>query len=264
MTDDDKYLFDLNGYVVVEGVLTPEELAAANAAIDRHSHEIVTRPDSLAADSPALRGTRTRGELGGMLDWPDPEGPIFRNILSHPRLVPYLNAILGPGFRVDHYMFLLSMEEGTEGFYMHGAGGADFDPAEYYHFKNGKFYSGLAVVGVQLHEVNPGDGGLVVVPGSHKANFNAPKSLTRFEKHTHLVREIPCRAGDAVIFTEAITHGTLPWKGKQSRRSLLTRYNRAGMAYVPAPEIPAWANERDKAVLQPPYHIRLRRPRLES
>lgn len=263
MTDDEKYLFDLNGYLVVEDVLTPDELAQANDAVDRHLHEMINRPDSLADDSPTLRGTRTRGELGGMLNWPEPDGPVFRNILTHPRLVPYLNLILGYGFRVDHYMFMLEMQEGTEGFYMHGAGGLDFDPAEYYHFKNGKFYSGLTVVGVQLHDVNPGDGGLVIVPGSHKANFNAPRGLTRFEKYQECVRQVSCRAGGAVIFSEAVTHGTLPWKGKQSRRSLLTRYNRGGMAYVPSPEIPAWAGEREKAVLQPPYHWRLQRPKLE-
>ena len=29
MTDAEKYLFDLNGYIVVEGLLTPDEVAAA-------------------------------------------------------------------------------------------------------------------------------------------------------------------------------------------------------------------------------------------
>jgi hypothetical protein len=35
--------FDLNGWVVVRGVLTPEEVAAANAAIDVHSAELHER-----------------------------------------------------------------------------------------------------------------------------------------------------------------------------------------------------------------------------
>ena len=35
MTDDEKYLFDLNGYIVIEGLLSPDDVAAANAAIDR-------------------------------------------------------------------------------------------------------------------------------------------------------------------------------------------------------------------------------------
>jgi hypothetical protein len=200
MTEDEKYLFDLNGYLVIEDVLSPAELALANEAVDKYGDRIKPHPDSLAGGSPTLAGQRTRGELHDVLGLEDPYGPVFRRILTHPRLVPYLNEILGKGFRVDHLMFLLTMDAGTEGFYMHGAAGQDFDPSEYYTFKNGKLYCGLSVVAVQLHDVNPGDGGFVVVPGSHKANFNAPQSLSRFEKYQDNVRQICCRAGSAVIF----------------------------------------------------------------
>ena len=36
MNDTEKYLFDLNGYLVVENALTAEEVAACNEAIDRN------------------------------------------------------------------------------------------------------------------------------------------------------------------------------------------------------------------------------------
>lgn len=262
MTDDEKYLFDLNGYLIVEDVLSPDELARANDAIDRRAHLIGHSPHSLAEGSETLRGQRTRGEIGGMLDWPAPDGPLFRHILGHPRLVPYLHEILGLGFRMDHAMFLLSMDEGTEGFYLHGAGGENFDPNEYYIHKNGRFYCGLTVVSIQLHDVNPGDGGLVVVPGSHKANFNAPKSLLLYQRYQEYVKHLSCRAGSAVIFTEAITHGTLPWRGKQTRRSLLTRYNRAGMSYAPPKPPPTVIEDAVRPIFELPYHPRMNRPKL--
>ena len=34
MNDDEKYLFDLNGYLVIEDVLTMEEIDISNLAID--------------------------------------------------------------------------------------------------------------------------------------------------------------------------------------------------------------------------------------
>ncbi len=43
----DAYFFDLNGYLVVRGVLDADEVARANAAIDRHrsqASERVVRP----------------------------------------------------------------------------------------------------------------------------------------------------------------------------------------------------------------------------
>ena len=47
MTDTERYLFDLNGFLVVRGVFSPGEVAAANAAIDRKSEQIVERTGDL-------------------------------------------------------------------------------------------------------------------------------------------------------------------------------------------------------------------------
>jgi hypothetical protein len=266
LTDDQKYLFDLNGYIVIEGLLTPDEVSAANAAIDARAESIKTRSDghTLSGGSPALEGSHSRGGLRGMLEWPEPECLPFRNALAHPRLVTYLDAILGKGFRVDHQMFLLSMDKGAEGFIFHGSSGPGFDPNQYYIFKNGRFHCGLTVVGVQLTDVNSGDGGLIVIPGSHKSNFPCPQDMRKYLAHQEHIRQVVCKAGDAIIFTEATTHGTLPWTSDEPRRTLLTRYTAGNMAYMPAPDIPEWADERTRKVMEPPYHTRLNRPVLED
>ncbi|MBT3271374.1 hypothetical protein HN371_29820 [Candidatus Poribacteria bacterium] len=266
MTDDDRYLFDLNGYMVIEGLLTPDEVAAANAAIETRIDTMRIRPreQALNGDSSALEGEHGRGELGGMLHWPEPDCLPFREIMAHPKLVPYLNEILGKGFRMDHQMFLLSMDKGAEGFIFHGSSGPGFDPNQYYIFKNGRFHNGLTVVAVQLTDVNPGDGGLIVIPGSHKSNFPCPPDMRKYLAHQENVRQIVCKAGDAVIFTEATTHGTLPWTSDTPRRSLLTRYTAGNMAYTPSYEVPEWADERERAVMEKPYHTRLNRPILED
>ena len=36
MNEDERYLFDLNGYLLLRGVLTPEEVAELNSGIDHH------------------------------------------------------------------------------------------------------------------------------------------------------------------------------------------------------------------------------------
>ena len=40
-----------------------------------------------------------------------------------------------------------------------------------------------------------------------------------------LAHEVPLAAGDLVVFTEALTHGTLPWQGRGDRRTLLYKYS---------------------------------------
>ena len=84
-------------------------------------------------------------------------------MIAHPKIIPYLNQILGRGFRMDHQTFLLSMEKGAEGFIFHGSSGPDFDPNQYYIFQNGRMYNGLTVVIFQLTDVNVGDGGLSLI-----------------------------------------------------------------------------------------------------
>ena len=262
--DDEKYLFDLNGYLVVEGVLAAEEIRLANEAVDRHLPLGRLRPsdESLDGGSDALRGEVGRGELNGLLEWDSPWCEPFRAMLAHPILVAYLNEMLGPGFRMDHDMFLLWIDKGAEGFELHRSSGPGFDPNQYYLVRDGKMHNGLTVVALQLTDVNPGDGGLVVVPGSHKANFRCPEELRAYLKHRENVRQVTCRAGDAVIFTEAVTHETLPWTSDRPRRTVLTHYTAGNMAYVPASDAPDWADERLRAVMQPPYHTRLNRPTL--
>ena len=38
-----KFMFDLNGYYIVRGVLTEDEVSQANAAIDKHGKSIQPR-----------------------------------------------------------------------------------------------------------------------------------------------------------------------------------------------------------------------------
>ena len=266
MNDDEKYLFDLNGYILIENVLETDEIAAANEAIDRHLHlgKYRDRELSLARGSATLEGEMGRGDLGGMLGWEEPWCLPFRRMLAHPKLVPYLNVILGKGFRMDHNMFLLWMDKGSEGHTLHGSSGPGFDPNQYYIFRDGRMHNGLTVASIQLTDVNPEDGGFVLIPGSHRCNYACPQELKLQLKYQENVRQIACKAGDAVIFTEAVTHGTLPWVSDQPRRSIMTRYTAGNLAYIQAPPVPEWANEREKAVLQPPYHSRLDRPFLDE
>ena len=59
MNEDQKYLFDLTGFLIVENALTPEEVAQCNAAIDHHIEGLRERENSLAGGSPTLVGTCT-------------------------------------------------------------------------------------------------------------------------------------------------------------------------------------------------------------
>ena len=204
-----------------------------------------------------------------MLGWEKPWRDPFRAMIAHPKLVPYLHAILGPGFRMDHNPGLITMREGAEGHVFHGSSGPGFDPHQYYIFKNGRMHNGLTVASWQFADTSPGAGGFCVIPGSHKGNYPCPPDMRKFEAHQEFIRPIIAKAGDVVIFTEATTHGTLPWKAKHQRRSLLFRYSPNCLAYaksyLPWPEgTMEDLTPEQRAILEPPYHTRLDRPMLND
>lgn len=267
MDREELYLFDLNGFVVIPGVLSSDEVRACNVAIDAHATDVVERgrAHSLAGGSDVLAGETGRGELEGMAAWDAPGGDVFRGMMAHPRMVPYLHALQGIGFRMDHLPLLVTMRQGTEGHVLHG-GGAGFDPAQYYVFKDGRAHCGLVVAAWQLTDVGADDGGFCVVPGSHKANLTCPAEIRRLERYPELVRPVPCRAGDVVLFTEALTHGTLPWRAAAPRRTVLFRFSPANSAFS-TDYSPAWdaasfgdLTDHQRAVLEPPSHRASGRP----
>lgn len=56
MNEEQKYLFDLTGYLIVEKALSTDEVAQCNAAIDHHIEHLTERENSLAGGSEALAG----------------------------------------------------------------------------------------------------------------------------------------------------------------------------------------------------------------
>jgi len=280
MTEDERYLFDLNGYLIVRGVLTPEEVEEANAAIDGHAHEMVERSDPNLRNAKA--GTRFFGQgpgrmdLGRCLEWGEEDSRVFKSILAHPRLVPIFHGILGKGYRMDHLPMILAQNAGSEGFQLHG-GTVDCTSGEYnphlaYNCHHGTIRSALLGCNVILRDHNAGDGGFCIVPGSHKSNFKMPKGMVDGEKYEEFIVQPASKAGDVILFSEGTVHGAKEWKSSVQRRTALFRFSPAthvyGRSYF-GHEGGGWPTAMydnltpaQKAVLEPPYANRLDRPNI--
>ena len=267
MTDYEKYFFDINGYLVIENALSPEEVTALNEAIDNNRDRIRVRPpeQSLSRDSVALKGKHGRGDLGGFLTWDKPWCQPFRDLVAHKSIVPPLTEMLHEGFRLDHLYGIITWE-GAEGHVLHGGGAAN-DFTHFYQFHNGHMRNGLSVVSWILTDCGPGDGGFACIPGSHKANYRCPPDVALLDTDIGMVRQVEAKAGSAVLFTEALTHGTLPWKADHERRSILYKYSPGTLSYSKRYVPPGVEDVLDeftpeqRAVLEPPY--RTNRPLLD-
>ena len=274
----ERFLFDLNGFLVVRNVFSPEEIAVANAAVDAHTSAMQPRGEGLRntkAGTP-LAATGPRYDMGGILYWDDAaETALFRSVLTHPRLVPYYHELLGEGYRLDHQPLLLAQRADSEGFSLHGGpikhsatqpAGA-FNPELQYRCHNGQMWTSLLAASVQLVDHAAGDGGFCVVRGSHKLNLPVPEPMATgvdeaFAEHVH----VPItKAGDVIIWSEATVHGATPWQGAHERRIALYRFAPANMGYgrgylqVPPAHLDRLSAQQ-RAVVEPPYSTRLDRP----
>jgi hypothetical protein len=52
LSPHDKFMFDLNGFLVLRGVFTPDEIAAANTAITLHQDKLHARTSPLPPLTP--------------------------------------------------------------------------------------------------------------------------------------------------------------------------------------------------------------------
>ncbi len=276
VSEEEKYFFDLRGYLVVRGALSADEVNTCNDAIDHYGDEIRTRSIEdcgLARGSSALVGKEGRRELTGMLGWPEPYREPFRKLLVHPVVVSRLNEFSGKGFRMDHGPLLISALKGAEGHQLHG-GGEPFSQSVWYHQQNGKIFCRGITVAWQLTDVNEGDGGFACVPGSHKTAEPTPAEVRSAEDDMGLVYQPVMQAGDVLFFAETMTHGTLPWRGEGERRSVLYKYaSRAaaravGKYFTPQDRYGDWVSEltpEQQAVLYGPgVHHSGRLPLLDS
>ena len=257
MDDSEKYLFDTHGYLRIEGALSVDELAAANAAIDAHADQIRIRGNDLANESNALVAEHGRGDLGGMLTWDPPHCDIFRHLIAHPRLTPYLETLCGPGFRFET-ISVITMDQGAGGFWFH-EGGEPHDRARDYLYSNGRMYCGMTNLAVQLADAGPNDGGFACLPGSHKSNYPCPDDIRLYQAHQDRMVQPVVKAGDVLLFVEALMHGALPWRAQHQRRTAIIRYNNGVTAnslpgtWTP----PAYYDEltdAQKAVISAPHH----------
>ena len=225
----------MTGYLHLEGVLQGDTLERAQAAaqryIDTPPDEV---PDGFGIDLErdhfnwylhAFAFDKALEELTlHPVTW-----PIIKELLDErPRLI-------GGNMMVDfHGKPFHPLHSGHESSLM-----AEVPGWRRYQVHNNRISCNDLVFFFYLTDVNPGDGGLIILPGSHKANFQRPKEL--FYPNSYIdgtynnefnSSEVPegitnfnPRAGDVVLISELVVHGALSWIPKdRDRRFLTLRY----------------------------------------
>jgi len=269
----DEYLFDLNGFVILRGVLTPAEVADANARID-------TIPRALPRlgwhgwvqreDHPEHRGISYQQvyELGGA----------FERMIDHANYINYVLRFIGGQDTFDYHHGPLFIDENFftirgpgEAITLH-AGGHDRCKRMQFRYHNGRFMCAQINVLIAFTDIGPGDGATMVIPGSHKSNLVHPEFLNpkRGEEWQEGkggsvdgvagAQEVHMKAGDAIVFVDATCHGSAKRVNPGERRISVYRYgsswNRTRWGYHASPELLARVSPYARKLVHPQEYIR--------
>ena len=244
-----EYLFDLNGYLVVEDVLGPEEVASLKRSVDQR----LAAEGEVLGDHMVRFGAAPAGS--GFLSW----GDAFCSLLTHRRIMPILRFRLGDCFRLDR-IYGICMRQGMSRGVLHADYGASApvggaSPGTYFPFRENQIAEGFVVVTFNLTDAGPDHGGFCCIPGSHKSHYRLPRQIAESPERCPfvVVPEVP--AGSAILFTEALTHGTAAWQGSHERRSLLYKYCVSHVAWTASRVAPPPATElteRQKILFREP------------
>ena len=213
---EDMWLWETCGFLILRGIMGARWVEAANATVDwalaqGGEHSLLSSPMSL----------------------PKPHCVPFRRMVAHPAVLERLTWIFGSGFvhAGPAGVRLVPPASGLGGQRIH-AGQMDRS-CDYHHVKivNGRSFCASVNVSWQLADHCALGGGVHVVPGSHRANYLLPATLS-VHPLTGVDGPLPdctvhpdTRAGDVIIFSGMGTgHGVGAWRSEHQRRLVIMPY----------------------------------------
>ena len=204
MTEEERFRFDLTGFLVRPAILKPDEVAAIVDQIDRIKHD----PKSLPPEHRDVPG-----------------GPASI-LIDHPQVVDVIREVIGPDIRLEGCSCVWR-KKGEEHGGLHGGGPGQADPIFGYRVKNGRIHAGMVRVIFELTDIALEDQSTHFLIGSHKSEFPIHEDHLSLEegKRSPFLTTYACPAGSAVFFTENLCHAGPVWRRDTPRVTVLNAYS---------------------------------------
>jgi ectoine hydroxylase-related dioxygenase (phytanoyl-CoA dioxygenase family) len=224
LTGDQRRRWDDDGYLVLRGVLAPDDVARLLAAVDdvlaRGAGAGAVVEQSAAAAETERWGAREPDGRAYKIAQAIAASDAFDALVDHPAILPLVLALMGPFPQVI----------GTEiSVRTAGSGGEPLVP---WHADGGpalgRFLPNAADPVLHLKVqffltdcTQPDSGNFALVPGSHRTIF--PRDDAAFAPPPSAL-QLTVRAGDAVIFPWSLWHAVAPNRRGRVRKSFTVRY----------------------------------------
>jgi len=207
LSDEQKAFYEQNGYIHVQGMITPEEAAAYRAAL----HALAARQGSNDATWTSVKGTGTTITHSHDVQF---RSAAITRLLTDPRLTGIAQDIIGPNVQLHHNKMFIKPPERGSPFPMH---------QDYPYFPHERD-SMIAVI-IHFDDAPVEKGCLRVVPGSHKLGplpaIGQDHHLSEDEYPIEGALAVPAKAGDAIFMSYLLVHGSGVNVSDEPRTTLL-------------------------------------------
>jgi hypothetical protein len=233
MTELERYMFDLNGYIILRGAIPPAVLAELNTSLDGmrdlepggwrghvHGHFFETATEGL--------------NLQQIYE----AGPAWEYLIDNPAWIDHMKCFVGGEGSFDCAHGPLFIDENFasirgpgEAIGLH-SGAVPWTKRGQFYVQGEKFSCGQVNALMALNDIGLGDGATMVIPASHKSNFKHPHfgshvmaaGEARSVDDVEGAIEVHLNAGDVLIFVDAICHGSARRVNDGERRIAVYRY----------------------------------------
>ena len=240
LTDEQKHQWKKDGYFVLEGVLSSEEIKDLTTTIDQmyaeHLQQSDVKPDAGLNQLNIIE-----------------EDDIFVELIDHPVAFPVILELMGPYIQLSMSQGMIrppNPEAKGLSHALHADGGQAMrqmrvsESSLPLQIKIQYFLTDLSTLD---------HGNFTVVPGSHNIPFPEEQLSVSESPHNSDAVQLCVKAGDAAVFTHALWHGAAANRFDRSRKTLIYCYNhhcfRAYDYEKASPELLARCTPRQRRLL---------------
>jgi ectoine hydroxylase-related dioxygenase (phytanoyl-CoA dioxygenase family) len=228
MTDEEKWKFDLLGYVVLKSAVADADVAAMTELCDQWD---AMDDDDLPPPMHRYNDESTTATTPRTVCAPDYVSDVFAELVLNREIMRVVLALTDNCPKHLNVCLTRNTREHGDIPFHGGTSGGLHNPAAMYQAADGKVLATFINASLSLVDV-PADTGFVCIPGSHKGSFAVPEDVGIYDGPP-IVDCPDVKAGDVVVFTETLRHGGRRWTGEEPRRTAFVRYSTSYASYSP-------------------------------
>jgi len=246
-TELEDYLFDLRGYLVLEKAVSTDHVRQLNTDLDPY---VSMKLGEWRQNVHRLK----EHEIHNIIEI----SKSFEQLIDHPSWLDHINRYVGSdGLFIDEAFVNVRGKGGETRLH---SGAHKRRVRTQFRFHNNEFRCGQIVLLLALTDISLGDGGTMVIPGSHKSSlihpaFNDESSRNGSAEGIEGAIEVHMEAGDALLFVDCIAHGSAKRRNDGDRRVAIYRYGphwgHSRYGYEPSASLLKRLTQERRKIIQP-------------